>query len=537
MKSDTVFGHLVHQFSIHPENLATEALSFILRTSPAASRAFTEFLRPIGLDCPGGLHFEAQRGGLEQSIPDMMCRDEKGRLRVVVENKFWAGLTDNQPVTYIRELFHECPVGVAVLLFVVPKARVQLVWSEVVSRCEAAKIPVGDRQNLGAITAAPLGEEHYIAVTTWGDLLGALSAASPLAGEPDCRNDIAQLQGLCRKMDEEECLPLRGEELTNQEMPRRFINFSNLPFGIIDKAVAEKLCIRKTETNYRHGSGVYIEIGGYTAWVGFDRTAWRSLGVSPIWVNFYDASCPIAEIREKLVQFCRVTPRRCFYSEDGRFVMVPILLPINVEAQRIIDDAVHQLAELKAQLDAPKPSDTPANSVQTHDSGVNSNFAPASQEEQLAVQTILELGAEGGSLNLFGNRDAAGQWRFWTQTDGTTMNELLDEEDLRGLGSLVKTSESVSSLPEAFALLDKYQWRGLTPLQVHPEFRSGILHEVQEKGTPEEVASWSSYPVPDVMTGGRDLVANSSADNSIEGAPDPSHLGTGDDGLPRPRSW
>jgi len=52
----------------------------------------------------------------------------------------------------------------------------------------------------------------------------------------------------------------------------------------------------------------------------------------------------------------------------------------------------------------------------------------------MTLETILELGAEGGSLTLFGNRDAAGQWRFRTQTDETTMNDLLDEEDLRVLG-------------------------------------------------------------------------------------------------------
>ena len=104
-------------------------------------------------------------------------------------------------------------------------------------------------------------------------------------------------------------------------------------------------------------------------------------------------------------------------------------------------------------------------------------------------ETILALGAEGGSLTLFGHRDAAGQWGFWTQTDETTMNDLLDEEDLRGLGSLVSTSESVSSLPEAFVLLDKYPWFRLMPLQIHPEFRLAILSEVQKRGTPEEEAS------------------------------------------------
>jgi len=108
-------------------------------------------------------------------------------------------------------------------------------------------------------------------------------------------------------------------------------------------------------------------------------------------------------------------------------------------------------------------------------------------------ETILELGAEGGSLTLFGSKDDAGHWRFWTQTDESTMNYLLDEEDLRGLGSLVHTSESVCSLPEAFVLLDKYPWHWMIPLQVHPEFRAVILSEVQKRGTPEEVASWNSY--------------------------------------------
>jgi len=461
MKSDTVFGHLVHQFSIHPENLATEALCFILRTSPAASRAFTEFIRQIGFDCPGDLYFETQRGGLDQSIPDMKCHDDKGRLRVIVENKFWAGLTENQPVTYIREL----PDGVtALVLFVVPKARLQLVWDEVVARCRNAKIPVNDIERLTAMTAAHLGEEHYLAATSWTYLLDALSLTVPSAGEIDRRNDIVQLRGLCRTMDEEEILPIRGDELTNLEMARRIINFSDLPFGIVDEAASRELCTRKNETNYRHASGVYIQIGGYTAWVGFDLIAWRSRGVSPIWVIF-PRSAQIAEIRKKLLRFCTAVPQRFFDSDSGK-ALVPLFLATGVEKQRIIEDAVNQIRELATELGVREPQDK---------------------------ETILEMGAEGGTLTLFGNRDDAGHWRFWTQTDETTMNDLLDEEDRRGLGSLVNTRESVSSLTEAFALLGKYPWHCMVPLQLHPEFLTVILSEVQKRGTPEEVASWNSH--------------------------------------------
>ncbi len=105
-------------------------------------------------------------------------------------------------------------------------------------------------------------------------------------------------------------------------------------------------------------------------------------------------------------------------------------------------------------------------------------------------QVILELGAEGGTLTLFGGKGDSGQWTFWTEVDESTIYELLDEEDRRGLGSPVSTSKSVASLPEALALFDKYQWFRLIPLEIDPEFQDAILIEVQKRGTPEDVCCW-----------------------------------------------
>jgi hypothetical protein len=381
---NTVFGHLAFQFATHPENLATEALSFVLRTSPAASRAFTEFLRPIGLDCPGGLYFETQRGGLEQSIPDMKCRDGKGQLRVIVENKFWAGLTENQPVTYIQELFHQLPVGVAALLFVVPKARLQLVWDEVVRRCGANEVPVGNAQKLASMTAASLGEGHYIAVTSWGALLDALFTAATSAGEIGPCNDIAQLQGLCRRMDETAFLPVSGDELTNLGMARRIIDFSDLPFAIVEKSVKLGLCIKRKESNFRYGSGTYIRICGFNAWVGFSANLWRNLGVSPIWVNFYPESCATVQVREDLVRFRTAAPQRCFDADikNYRWVAVPIFLPTGVEKPHIIEEAVRQIGELKDELGLRGPLAAAADPTLTDDLDKEPEHHPESEANE-----------------------------------------------------------------------------------------------------------------------------------------------------------
>jgi hypothetical protein len=157
----------------------------------------------------------------------------------------------------------------------------------------------------------------------------------------------------------------------------------------------------------------------------------------------------------------------------------------------IVENAVSQIKELRVVLGVREPPAADPKPTLTDDLDTEPEYHTETAK-QMTGETILELGAEGGSLTLFGNRDAAGQWRFWTQTDETTMIDLLDEEDLSGLGSLDNTSAPVYSLPEALALLDKYPWYRLTPLQVHPEFRLVILGEVQKRGTPEEVASWNS---------------------------------------------
>lgn len=350
MKSETVLGHLAHHFGGQQENLATEALGFILRTSPTASRAFTAFVREIGFMCPEDLLFEPQRGGSGGSIPDMMCHDLEGKLRLIVENKFWAPLTNHQPVTYVRQILNTG--NPAALLFVVPEARVPLIWSEVVRRCQEDGTPVVAVQMCGPVMAAPLSGGSYIAMTSWRYLLDALSRTAPSAGETDRRNDIDQLRGFCNMMDEEEILPLLKEEITNQQMALRIMNFHDLARAIVADAISMHLCSRSAprDSHLRYSLGAYVEFGNYHAWVGFDTVAWYRKGVSPIWVTFLDEK-QMPEIRAHLREL--QTARLCFESQDRRFVMVPILLLPDAEKYKIIASATSQIRELSRLLGAP----------------------------------------------------------------------------------------------------------------------------------------------------------------------------------------
>lgn len=96
-------------------------------------------------------------------------------------------------------------------------------------------------------------------------------------------------------------------------------------------------------------------------------------------------------------------------------------------------------------------------------------------------EVILAVGAEGGSIALYGLRTNQG-WVFARQVDDQTP-DLLDEEPIH-----TKTA-GVDTWDAALELLDHYRWPALFPLFVHPDFRRQIWDAVQERLEPEKSQS------------------------------------------------
>jgi len=105
-------------------------------------------------------------------------------------------------------------------------------------------------------------------------------------------------------------------------------------------------------------------------------------------------------------------------------------------------------------------------------------------------ETVLEIGAEGGSVTISRERKAGEDWRFQMKTDETALEGFLSEED-QGM-NLVEQSGYVHSFHEALGLLnDRYPgWFGSYLLKVHPEFLDTVLLEVRKRGGPTEETRW-----------------------------------------------
>lgn len=95
-------------------------------------------------------------------------------------------------------------------------------------------------------------------------------------------------------------------------------------------------------------------------------------------------------------------------------------------------------------------------------------------------EVILQVGAEGGSITLYGVRTESG-WRYQRNVVDQTLS-MLDQEEIR------HDSLFCSSWEEALALLDQYLWHRLYPLHVHPEFQAAVWRVVQARFAGDDLA-------------------------------------------------
>ncbi|MDF1628706.1 MAG: hypothetical protein P1U78_02820 [Alcanivoracaceae bacterium] len=104
-------------------------------------------------------------------------------------------------------------------------------------------------------------------------------------------------------------------------------------------------------------------------------------------------------------------------------------------------------------------------------------------------EIILKIGAEGGSITLYGVRRNNDFERFSINTYDCSDDEA--EDDASRDISQISSPNSASSWPDALNLLKRYpSWYRLYPLVLHPDFESRILEEVRNCGGDAALELW-----------------------------------------------
>ena len=175
----SLLGYLIPRVAASgAEPAATQALAYLLNASPDIAKAFADVVGRTGIAAftPGRIAAEEQHGN---NFPDLTMRDTDRVVRILVENKFWAGLTEAQPVSYLQALPCDASSG---LVFIVPHQRMYGLWGELREKCRRNGVELGSESTTDAITWAQTGH-RTLAITSWKHVLETLEQAAGAGGD------------------------------------------------------------------------------------------------------------------------------------------------------------------------------------------------------------------------------------------------------------------------------------------------------------------------------------------------------------------
>lgn len=341
--NETLLSRIARHHTIGREDVATDALAFILSRSPAAHAAFANFLGDGDTESPAIANVRTQYTLSNGPAPDMACLDHDGNILAFVESKFWAGLTHNQPVTYWQALPTDTP---ATLLFLAPAYRIHPggLWSELAGRLEQSGHPLADPVHLSDYTTtAPAQDDSQrrLMVASWKTLLGHLQQSALDQSDWQALFEITQLQGLANSV-------ITGSD------PSREDNLKRLVTSAVREMVQDGWA-----NGFHVGRGYgywgrYMQLAGVNCWFGIDYDEIRRSG-RPLWLVFFAQDSDTAvQVRLCLATLSlnEIVERR-FRSYD---FCIPVPIPPGADDESALNSIVDQLTAIASRIDPNGPT-------------------------------------------------------------------------------------------------------------------------------------------------------------------------------------
>ena len=316
------------------EDIAVEALGHILSSSEAARAALSDVVDAGGAQVGPIARVRTQVTGKKGARPDLAGFDESGLERVLIEAKFAAGLTENQPVAYLKRL-QRLPDGrPAALLFVSPKKRVESLWAELRRRAATSGIALESFRKAGGVWSAAIGDDGpRLLLVSWAALLDRLEAR---VADSQAEADIRQLRGLADRKDRDVFRPVRPEELRDQTSPLIVFLLQEVVDGAVVRAKRRRVATKSQKKPQLWGYGQWLRLARVDVWFGIHFDHWVRSPTALLWLWFRRKSLQARrETRIALEPLRNRKPRELFDDDEGGLlVSAPLPLKVGSEALR-----------------------------------------------------------------------------------------------------------------------------------------------------------------------------------------------------------
>lgn len=350
--SPTVLAHVAWMLRGSFEDLAVEALGYILNRSKTATQALEEVLRDGGTEVSPIRFVQTQAMEVTGATPDLACLDRDGEKHVLIEAKFDAMLTKNQPVEYLRHLPDDRP---SVLLVVAPKRRLKPLWAEMKELVLGTNdFTVGAETKSKSQIGASVSDSRALMLVTWEHLLHKMETRARLKAEAGTLRSIAELKGVVEYevLNAWQTPSSDWAELAELDVK----HYRELIDGAVRKAAHEGWA--GTE-GFGPGGGAtgyvrYFAIGRVSVWLGYDLRLWETYG-GPLWFGFQEsAQRNIGTVRESLRGLSAKRPQDYLHDVPAwsqKRDYIRIEMPGKVELPYALEALLVQLREIAGALE------------------------------------------------------------------------------------------------------------------------------------------------------------------------------------------
>jgi len=194
----SLLSHIASRFISEYENVANSSVAYLLNKYPAARETLRNILNLEQIP----YNYKTELSTDSNGRPDITGLDTDGNKTIIIEWKFWANLTDNQPVNYLKELWEK-----GKLIFLAPDKRIISLNLEIKNRLWY----VDDR----------------VTAFSWNSFLNLVEQENNKNYNNSLSSDLTQLKELCSQMDSEWMPPLSMSDLDPMN-GRRSYQFADL---------------------------------------------------------------------------------------------------------------------------------------------------------------------------------------------------------------------------------------------------------------------------------------------------------------------
>ena len=337
---NTLLAHLYPRVKGSQEDIATFSLEYILHQSSVLNDAFTELISTrLGIKPKTGIVYNCQDSDSKYGRPDIAGYD-KGELKLLCEAKFYAGLTENQPVSYLKRLLDKKEVG---LIFVCPKSRIILLWDKLKSISSEAGFVWEEISEFSV-----KNNELHFGIISWDELLLELIRKAE-AQSPETLGDLRQLEEFCKQIDNESFRPFKPEEISAQtarDIDRYFLVVDKVRELLLTKKDLNPSINKLHKTPNVDGYAGYMRFGNIGVSINFDRYLWKKPESveTPFWFYFQKVFGKDWIITDELKQFYASidTTKR---EVKGKDIFVALIPKPFATLEEVAEDIANQIIE------------------------------------------------------------------------------------------------------------------------------------------------------------------------------------------------